>query len=126
MLVGILSSATAVASGVGSSGHFNLPSTPIDKTSKMSRQIPLSWKKVIFAGTNMAGKTTIWRSMAGEARPATDPYVRTTGIVSRDIDLGDVRWSLCDLGGTRNERGKWIHAFDGTDVVVYVINLVDW
>ena len=71
----------------------------------------------------------MWRSITGKAvavQENCEDYIRTTGMVESTLDVGEVRFTLVDLGGTRNERKKWVHAFEGTDVVVFVISLNDW
>lgn len=38
--------------------------------------------------------------------------VKTVGIVEREFEMQDLRLSMVDVGGQRNERRKWIHVFD--------------
>jgi hypothetical protein len=33
---------------------------------------------------------------------------------------------MVDVGGQRNERRKWIHAFDGVTAIIYVASLADY
>jgi len=46
--------------------------------------------------------------------------VRTTGIVQSDFVIKGMNFSMFDVGGQRNERRKWIHAFDNVNAVVFV------
>eukprot|EP00475_Leptophrys_vorax_P006813 TRINITY_DN14258_c0_g1_i1.p1 TRINITY_DN14258_c0_g1~~TRINITY_DN14258_c0_g1_i1.p1 ORF type:complete len:351 (-),score=93.44 TRINITY_DN14258_c0_g1_i1:7-1059(-) len=45
--------------------------------------------------------------------------VRTTGLLELRCELPGSRIMVCDVGGERNERKKWIHCFDDVDVVIY-------
>mmetsp|Transcript_11954 Transcript_11954/g.18153 ORF Transcript_11954/g.18153 Transcript_11954/m.18153 type:complete len:341 (+) Transcript_11954:179-1201(+) len=52
--------------------------------------------------------------------------LRTTRITYEqyDIDGTDVR--VCDVGGQRTERRKWIHCFDDVDAVIFVAALSEY
>ena len=52
--------------------------------------------------------------------------VRTTGIVQSDFVIKKVSFSMFDVGGQRNERRKWIHAFDRVHAVVFVAALSEY
>eukprot|EP00320_Phaeocystis_rex_P019230 CAMPEP_0119059598 /NCGR_PEP_ID=MMETSP1178-20130426/3704_1 /TAXON_ID=33656 /ORGANISM="unid sp, Strain CCMP2000" /LENGTH=354 /DNA_ID=CAMNT_0007040641 /DNA_START=54 /DNA_END=1118 /DNA_ORIENTATION=- len=52
--------------------------------------------------------------------------VRTTGIVRSDFKIKRVNFSMFDVGGQRNERRKWIHAFDNCNAVVFVAALSEY
>jgi GTPase SAR1 family protein len=57
----------------------------------------------------------------------------TTGIVTtgfstpcalhRELQL---KYTIIDVGGQRNERRKWIHCFDDVSVILYVVNLAGY
>lgn len=47
----------------------------------------------------------------------------TTGIVTTDIPVQPLQFMLVDVGGQRNERRKWLHAFDDVSAVMFVVNL---
>ena len=60
--------------------------------------------------------------------------VRTSGLVrtileipKNEIDMESddicVKYEVWDAGGTRNERSKWIHQFEGVNIVVFVASL---
>jgi hypothetical protein len=49
--------------------------------------------------------------------------VRTTGIVQSDFVIKSMKFAMFDVGGQRNERRKWIHAFDNVNSVVFVAAL---
>lgn len=52
--------------------------------------------------------------------------VRTTGIVQSDFVIKSMNFSMFDVGGQRNERRKWIHAFDDVDSVIFVAALSEY
>jgi len=52
--------------------------------------------------------------------------VRTTGIVQSDFVIKSMNFSMFDVGGQRNERRKWIHAFDNVNSVVFVAALSEY
>jgi hypothetical protein len=52
--------------------------------------------------------------------------VRTTGIVQSDFVIKSMNFSMFDVGGQRNERRKWIHAFDDVDSVIFVSALSEY
>lgn len=48
---------------------------------------------------------------------------RTTGMAEKDFDIEGTTFKICDVGGQRNERRKWIHFFDGVTAVIFVTAL---
>jgi hypothetical protein len=52
--------------------------------------------------------------------------VRTTGIVQSDFVIKSMAFAMFDVGGQRNERRKWIHAFDNVNAVVFVAALSEY
>jgi len=52
--------------------------------------------------------------------------LRTTGIVEEDIDINGVPFQFLDVGGQRNERRKWIHAFTHVKAVIFVASLSEF
>ena len=52
--------------------------------------------------------------------------VRTTGIVQSDFVIKKVNFLMFDVGGQRNERRKWIHAFDSVNAVIFVAALSEY
>lgn len=45
---------------------------------------------------------------------------RTTGIVEEELDIDGVPFLITDVGGQRNERKKWIFAFDNVHAIMFV------
>ena len=52
--------------------------------------------------------------------------VRTTGIVSELYTIFDTPIEMYDVGGQRNERKKWIHAFDGVNALIFVAAISEY
>ena len=52
--------------------------------------------------------------------------VRTSGIIEEKYEIDGVQFTLFDVGGQRNERKKWIHAFDGVTAVIFVAALNEY
>ena len=48
---------------------------------------------------------------------------RTTGMVEKTFQIDNYRFKICDVGGQRNERRKWIHYFDSVTAVIFVVSL---
>lgn len=46
--------------------------------------------------------------------------LRTTGIAESFFHVGELTYRMCDVGGQRSERKKWIHAFEGVHVVLFL------
>lgn len=52
---------------------------------------------------------------------------KTVGITEKFFDIDrDFKFRMVDVGGQRNERRKWIHAFDNVTVVIFVIGLSEY
>ena len=49
--------------------------------------------------------------------------VSTTGIVETTFTAGNITCQLCDVGGQRSERRKWLHCFDDVKAVLFVVAL---
>jgi len=45
--------------------------------------------------------------------------VRTTGIEEAKFTFEDFTFRMCDVGGQRSERSKWIHYFENITAVIY-------
>lgn len=50
----------------------------------------------------------------------------TTGILTTDISIPPLHFLVVDVGGQRNERRKWLHAFDDVSALVFVVNLAGY
>jgi hypothetical protein len=52
--------------------------------------------------------------------------VRTSGIVEEKYTIDGVPFVMFDVGGQRNERKKWIHAFDNVTAVIFVAAISEY
>jgi GTPase SAR1 family protein len=52
--------------------------------------------------------------------------VKTTGIVEKEFEITKFKFRMVDVGGQRNERRKWIHAFDNVTSVIFVMALSEY
>merc|ERR1719245_52471 len=48
---------------------------------------------------------------------------RTTGMQEKTFDIKKHKFTICDVGGQRNERRKWIHFFSNVTSVIFVVSL---
>jgi GTPase SAR1 family protein len=51
---------------------------------------------------------------------------KTTGIVEAKFEHEGYLFKLCDVGGQRNERKKWISCFEGVSAILFVVSLSDY
>ena len=47
----------------------------------------------------------------------------TTGMTEKTFVINKNTFKICDFGGQRNERRKWMHFFDGVTAVIFVAAL---
>eukprot|EP01099_Mayorella_cantabrigiensis_P008389 TRINITY_DN7891_c0_g1_i1.p1 TRINITY_DN7891_c0_g1~~TRINITY_DN7891_c0_g1_i1.p1 ORF type:complete len:365 (-),score=100.02 TRINITY_DN7891_c0_g1_i1:270-1364(-) len=52
--------------------------------------------------------------------------VRTTGIVVTEFDEPPIHFRVVDVAGQRGERKKWIHCFDDSKAVIFLVNLAGY
>eukprot|EP00483_Globobulimina_turgida_P008542 UN08559 len=48
---------------------------------------------------------------------------RTTGMQEKNFLIKNHKFKICDVGGQRNERRKWIHFFSHVTSVIFVVSL---
>eukprot|EP00164_Ancoracysta_twista_P000820 GFYU01001084.1.p1 GENE.GFYU01001084.1~~GFYU01001084.1.p1 ORF type:complete len:367 (-),score=94.69 GFYU01001084.1:71-1132(-) len=62
--------------------------------------------------------------------PSTEDVLRarvmTTGIIESKFDIDHIPFEVYDVGGQKNERRKWINAFDGITAVIFVVGLSEY
>lgn len=44
-----------------------------------------------------------------------------TGIREVEFNISDRNFLICDVGGQRSERRKWIHCFDNVNAIIYLV-----
>ena len=85
--------------------------------------------KMIFAGLDAAGKTTIYKRTMEEIDPELLESLKPTrGIERHDYSFLDVDWSVWDLGGQESYRQKYLsrpEIFNQTKALIYVVDLQD-
>ncbi|KAJ6577987.1 guanine nucleotide binding protein, alpha subunit, partial [Mycena capillaripes] len=73
---------------------------------------------------------SIERLEAKDYVPTTEDILRlrvkTTGIYQKDVEFDEQTLTICDTGGERAERRKWIHCFPGTTAVFFLVALNDY
>jgi guanine nucleotide-binding protein G(i) subunit alpha len=52
--------------------------------------------------------------------------VKTTGIVETHFTQRGLHFKLCDIGGQRSERKKWIHCFEGVTAIIFLVALSEY
>jgi len=52
--------------------------------------------------------------------------MKTVGIVEADFLIDKFKFKMVDVGGQRNERRKWIHAFDEVTAIIFVTSLSEY
>ena len=100
------------------------------------------WNDAQIRETLGAGKTLHWDENApyfldkldelssSSYTPTDEDFLRlrtrTVGIVETRFDYKKMHICLIDVGGQKTERKKWIHAFDGVDVLLFVVSVSDF
>lgn len=51
---------------------------------------------------------------------------RSTGIMELELILGDYTFKVVDVGGQRSERKKWIHVFEGVNMIIFCVALSEY
>ncbi|XP_075259560.1 uncharacterized protein LOC142351438 [Convolutriloba macropyga] len=77
--------------------------------------------KILFLGLDNAGKTTILKIITNE-EPIVVP---TQGVNVKLVEKDGVKMTIIDVGGKKNLRPYWRNYFEGTDVLVYVVDVTD-
>eukprot|EP00471_Norrisiella_sphaerica_P012560 CAMPEP_0184493088 /NCGR_PEP_ID=MMETSP0113_2-20130426/25071_1 /TAXON_ID=91329 /ORGANISM="Norrisiella sphaerica, Strain BC52" /LENGTH=376 /DNA_ID=CAMNT_0026878217 /DNA_START=157 /DNA_END=1287 /DNA_ORIENTATION=- len=52
--------------------------------------------------------------------------LKTCGIHQQEIEIGEDKFKIYDVGGMRSERKKWICCFDNVDAVIFTVALSDY
>jgi guanine nucleotide-binding protein subunit alpha, other len=49
--------------------------------------------------------------------------LKTTGITETVFNLGQLSYRICDVGGQRSERRKWIHCFEKVTGCIFLVGI---
>lgn len=52
--------------------------------------------------------------------------MRTSGIVERTFDVDKDKFKFMDVGGQKNERRKWIHAFESVTAILFIVAISEF
>lgn len=52
--------------------------------------------------------------------------VRTSGVATESFRMGQATFEMYDVGGQRNERRKWLHAFENVTAVIFVAAISEY
>ena len=78
--------------------------------------------RILMVGLDAAGKTTLCqRFKLGE----TVSTIPTVGFNVDEVEFGNVRFTLWDVGGQDFIRKLWYHYYDNTDAIIYVVDSAD-
>ncbi|CAH0047721.1 unnamed protein product [Clonostachys solani] len=53
-------------------------------------------------------------------------FVKTTGIYETTMHYNSRPFQICDVGGNKSQRKKWIHAFPNTSVVIFTADATSY
>jgi GTPase SAR1 family protein len=59
-------------------------------------------------------------------RDILNARTRSTTVVTETYRIDGVDFEICDVGGQRSERRKWIDCFDNVDAVIFVVALSEY
>ena len=74
-------------------------------------------------GGERVGKSTLFRSILGKARPPPDRYEMSLDTEEGSVNLKDTRYTVVDLAGHKQVRKWWEKYYDGTDDVFFLIDV---
>ena len=75
-----------------------------------------------MVGLDAAGKTTICQRLKFGETVTTIP---TVGFNVDEVEYGNVKFTLWDLGGQDLIRKFWYHYYDNTDAIIFVVDSSD-
>lgn len=75
--------------------------------------------RLLFIGLEGAGKSSVIASFLNKPLEGIPP---TQGFIITNEQRSDYKLSLWDLSGSQSTRSSWHSFFDGTDVVVFVVD----
>jgi GTPase SAR1 family protein len=51
---------------------------------------------------------------------------KTTGIIETEFEVDGVKFRMCDVGGQRSERKKWMHCFQDVTACIFCVALSEY
>eukprot|EP01130_Rhizamoeba_saxonica_P016907 TRINITY_DN7918_c0_g2_i3.p2 TRINITY_DN7918_c0_g2~~TRINITY_DN7918_c0_g2_i3.p2 ORF type:complete len:176 (+),score=36.23 TRINITY_DN7918_c0_g2_i3:125-652(+) len=92
----------------------------------ISKLFTLFWSnqeyKIIMVGLNDAGKTTTLYKLLYDEVVDTAP---TLGSNVEEFSYRNIKLIMWDIGGQQSLRPSWSHYYNGTSVVIYVVDSTD-
>ena len=78
--------------------------------------------KILMVGLDAAGKTTICQRLRLGETVTTIP---TIGFNVDEIEFGNIKFTVWDIGGQDLIRKFWLHYYDNTDAIIFVVDSSD-
>jgi len=78
--------------------------------------------RVLILGLDNAGKTSIVKRLSDETIDTVSP---TQGFFMKSVKTQDFKLNIWDIGGQKSIRPYWKHYFEGTDVLIFVVDAAD-
>jgi ADP-ribosylation factor-like protein 3 len=88
------------------------------------RKQPSRELRILILGLDNAGKTTVLRVLASEQDEIKNT-TPTQGFNVKSVHSQGFKLNIWDIGGQRTIRPYWKHYFEGTDVLIFVIDSAD-
>lgn len=78
--------------------------------------------RILMVGLDAAGKTTIlYKLMLGEVVTA----IPTIGFNVETVEYKNIKFTVWDVGGQDTIRPLWVHYYQNTDAVIFVVDSHD-
>ncbi|CAL6068253.1 ADP-ribosylation_factor [Hexamita inflata] len=78
--------------------------------------------RILMVGLDAAGKTTIlYKLSLGEAVVA----IPTIGFNVEKVEYKNIKFTMWDVGGQDVIRPLWVHYYQNTDAIIYVVDSAD-
>ncbi|CAI8029480.1 ADP-ribosylation factor-like protein 3 [Geodia barretti] len=88
------------------------------------RKQPSRELRILILGLDNAGKTTVLRVLASEQDEIKNT-TPTQGFNVKSVHSQGFKLNIWDIGGQRTIRPYWKHYFEGTDVLIFVVDSAD-
>lgn len=88
------------------------------------RKQPSRELRILILGLDNAGKTTVLRVLASEQDEIKNT-TPTQGFNVKSVHSQGFKLNIWDIGGQRTIRPYWKHYFEGTDLLIFVVDSAD-